>query len=217
MRLLLIEDDLALRLQLEAALRDARYIVDVAADGEEGTYLGETGEYGAIVLDLGLPFIDGISLLGNWREQGLITPVLILTARNSWRDKVHGLRRGADDYLTKPFEMEELFARLEALIRRSHGHGSSAVTIGALEIDLAMRSVTNHGRHIPLTPNEYRTLAYLALNKGRVISKSELTEHIYAQDFGRDSNVIEVMMARLRKKIGANCIKTHRGHGYFVG
>lgn len=216
MRLLIVEDDAALRSETSETLRAAGYAVDVAEDGEEGAYLGDTCPYDAIILDLGLPQIDGLSVLAEWRKNGIDTPVLILTARDSWRDKVRGLRSGADDYLAKPFQIEELLARLEALIRRSHGVTSSVISVGPLQIDLSMKEVTSNGGVAPLTPNEYRTVAYLALNRGRVISKTELTEHLYDQNFDHDSNVIEALIARLRKKIGTKLIKTQRGHGYFV-
>jgi two-component system OmpR family response regulator len=163
-----------------------------------------------------LPIIDGISILADWRKKGVGTPIMILTARDSWRDKVRGLRTGADDYLAKPFQTEELLARLEALIRRSHGVALSVLTLQSVQIDLSMKTVSRDGRPVQLTPNEYRTLAYLGLNRSRVISKTELTEHLYDQDFDFDSNVIEALVARLRKKLGGDLIKTRRGHGYVV-
>lgn len=216
MRLLIVEDDSALAAELVNAARNEGYVVDVASDGEDASFKGESGEYDAIILDLGLPVLDGMSVLRNWREQGLTTPVLILTARGTWRDKVGGLKSGADDYLTKPFETEELLARLEALIRRAYGHGASQLKVNDLELDLARKSVQRGGQAIALTPNEYRALAYLALNRGKVISKTELTQHLYDEDFDRDSNVIEATLARLRKKIGAGVVETRRGHGYLV-
>jgi len=216
MRLLLVEDDDELRASLGETLRAANYVLDEAADGEEAVYLGETAEYDAVILDLGLPLIDGMSVLKTWRDGGVRAPVLVLTARGGWRDKVQGLRGGADDYLAKPFEAEELLARIEALIRRSHGVTSSLLTAGGVEIDMALRTVSRDGRKQAVTPNEFRALAYLALNRGRVVSKTELTEHLYDQDFDLDSNVIEVMVARLRKKLGADVVRTQRGHGYYV-
>lgn len=216
MKLLLIEDSAELRQALSRSLTGLGYIVESAADGEEGLHLGETGAYDAIILDLGLPGLDGLAVLEAWREAGIHTPVLILTARGSWREKVQGLRAGADDYLTKPFRTEELVARVEALIRRSRGHGASTISLGSIEVDLARRIVRKDGAEVGLTPQEFRTFAYLALNRGRVVSQAELTEHLYAQDFERDSNVIEVMIARLRRKLGSGIILTRRGHGYLV-
>ncbi|MEM7022283.1 MAG: response regulator transcription factor [Pseudomonadota bacterium] len=216
MRILLVEDDEDLSTAIAEALRRADYVVDVAMDGEDGGHLGETEQYDAIVLDVGLPKIDGLSILAEWRRADIGTPVLILTARDGWRDKVEGLRRGADDYLAKPFQPQELEARLEALIRRSRGLASSILRVGTLEIDLSARQVSINGRVISLSPTEYRALAHLALNRGNVISKTALTEHLYDSGFDYDSNVIEVTVARLRRKIGAELIETRRGHGYIL-
>ena len=216
MRLLLVEDDNDLRRLLRGTLVAEGFAVDEADEGEDGKFLGETETYDAIIIDVGLPLIDGLTILSDWRANGVETPVLLLTARDSWRDKVDGLRRGADDYLAKPFQTEELLARLEALIRRRHGHASSVIRVGDIEIDLSLKAATAPSGALHLTPNEFRAFAYLALNRGRVISKTELTEHIYDQDFDHDSNVIEAVVARLRKKIGANQLKTQRGHGYYV-
>lgn len=215
MHLLLIEDDPDLCQSVTDMLVSAKYVVDTASDGEEGGYLGATGDYDAIVLDLGLPVVDGSTVLSEWRDSGNNTPVLVLTARNSWRDKVNGLRSGADDYLTKPFQPEELLARVEALIRRSRGQGASITSVGPVQIDRALQTVKVEGREVPLGPNEYRALAFLTLNRGQVVSKSTLAEHVY-HDFDLDSNVIEVMIARLRKKLGVDVVKTRRGHGYYV-
>ncbi|MEM9147011.1 MAG: response regulator transcription factor [Pseudomonadota bacterium] len=216
MRLLLIEDDDDLRTVVVQRLTAAQFVVDEAADGETGQHLAETGEYAAIVLDLGLPVLDGLSVLGRLRAEGNATPVLILTARDRWHDRVTGLRAGADDYLGKPFETEELLARLEALIRRTGGQADPRLALGELELDLSARTVRRSGTPVTLTPNEYRALAYLAVNRGRVVSKAELGEHIYAEDADRDPNVIEVTIARLRKKIGTAAIATQRGHGYVI-
>ena len=216
MRLLLVEDDPDLRRLLRDSLVEAGFAVDQAADGEEGKYLGETESYDIVILDIGLPVIDGLTVLSDWRANGVEAPVLLLTARDGWREKVDGLRRGADDYLAKPFQTEELLARLEALIRRTHGHASSIIKVGDIEIDLSRKAAFGPNAQLHLTPNEFRAFAYLALNRSRVISKIELTEHLYDQDFDKDSNVIEVLIARLRKKIGADLLKTHRGHGYYV-
>lgn len=216
MKVLVAEDSADIRFAVQRTLTAAGYLVEVAETGEDAAHLGETGEYDAVVLDLGLPTVDGLSVLAGWRSRGITTPVLILTARGSWREKVRGLRTGADDYLTKPFQAEELLARLEALIRRSKGVSASQLKIGELEIDLAQKQVVQAGTVISLTAHEYRTLVYLGLNRGRVISQSELTEHLYAQEFERDSNVIEVTIARLRKKLGKSLIETRRGHGYLI-
>lgn len=214
MRILVIEDDQNIARQIKAVLRKAGYAVDVAHDGEEGHFLGETEPYDAVILDLGLPVMDGLSVLRNWREAGRDMPVLILTARNTWRDTVAGLRGGADDYVAKPFELEELLARIEALIRRSSGHASPIMSCGAIELDTANGRVTHKGVLVELTALEYRSLSYLIHHQGNIISKTELTEHIYGQDFDRDSNVIEVLINRLRKKLSPELIKTRRGLGY---
>ncbi|MGB0505839.1 MAG: response regulator [Pikeienuella sp.] len=216
MRLLLVEDDLALQALMKKALTDAGYAVDAAADGEEAGFMGETEPYDAVVLDLGLPIVDGLTVLTDWRAQGLDFPVLILTARDGWREKVEGLRRGADDYVVKPFQTEEVLARLEALIRRSRGVASPRVSVDGLELDLSLKSARLDDKTISLTPNEFRAISYLGLNRGRVISKTELSEHLYDQDFDHDSNLIEVLIARLRKKVGSQRVKTQRGHGYYV-
>jgi len=216
MKLLLVEDSTELRLALVRSLEAARYVVESAEEGEEAAYMGATGDYAAIVLDLGLPIIDGLTVLRGWRDQGIATPVLVLTARGTWREKVQGLRAGADDYLTKPFQTEELLARIEALIRRSKGHSASVIRLGELDIDISGRRLARRGVDVALTALEYRLLAYLALNRGRVISQMELTNHLYEQDFERDSNVIEVTIGRLRRKVGSGVIVTRRGHGYVI-
>ena len=216
MRILVIEDNKELVRQIRNALEHALYVVDVAFDGEEGLYLGETEKYDAVILDLGLPKLDGLAILEKWRASGHQVPVLILTSRHTWREKVSGLRAGADDYLAKPFEFEELLARLEAVIRRTSGHASSILRCGDGNIlmDTSTARVTMDGNLIDLTALEYRTLEYLMQHEGEVISKTELTEHIYDQDFDRDSNVIEVLINRLRGKLGSELITTRRGLGY---
>jgi two-component system OmpR family response regulator len=213
-RVLVVEDDLDVTRQVSDTLRQARYVVDVAHDGVEGQFLGETEAYDIVILDLGLPKLDGLSVLQQWRQKGHKMPVLILTARDTWREKVTGLRAGADDYLAKPFELEEMLARVEALIRRSSGHASPALECGPLTLDISTKRLTVAGRPVELTALEFRTLAYLMHHEDRTVSKSELTEHLYDQDFDRDSNVIEVLINRLRNKLGSNLIKTHRGLGY---
>ena len=217
MRVLLVEDNADLQRQLKAALVGAGYVVDVAADGEEGLFLGETEPYDAVILDIGLPKMDGLSVLSAWRASGRTMPVLILTARDRWSEKVTGIDAGADDYVVKPFNMEEVLARVRALIRRSAGLASSEIRLGAMTLDTRASRVTVNGIPVRLTAQEYRLLAYLAINSGRTISRTELTEHIYRQDFDRDSNTIEVFVGRLRKKLGAGVIETVRGLGYRIG
>ncbi len=214
MRILVVEDDTQIARHIKSALDKAGYAVDLAHDGEEGHFLGDTEPYDAVVLDLGLPVVDGLTVLRNWRKDGHSMPVLILTARNTWRDTVTGLREGADDYLKKPFELEELLARLEALIRRSSGNANPLLTCGSIELDTGTNRVVYEGFPVELTALEFRTLSYLLHHKEEVISKTELTEHIYGQDFDRDSNVIEVLINRLRKKLCSQIIKTRRGLGY---
>ncbi|HZK99087.1 MAG TPA: response regulator transcription factor [Caulobacteraceae bacterium] len=214
MRILLVEDDPDLSRQLKAALADAGYAVDHAPDGEEARFLGETEPYDAIVLDLGLPKIDGVSVLEAWRRAHLATPVLILTARGSWSEKVAGFDAGGDDYLTKPFHTEELLARLRALLRRSAGHAEPSLSCGALRLDPRAARASVGGEPLRLTSLEYRLLHYLIMHQDRVISRTELVEHLYDQDFDRDSNTIEVFVGRLRKKIGPDRIQTMRGLGY---
>ena len=214
MRILLVEDDPDLSRQLKQSLADAGYAVDYAADGEEAQFLGETEPYDAIVLDLGLPKVDGVSVLERWRREHVGTPVLILTARGAWSEKVAGFDAGADDYLTKPFHTEELLARLRALVRRAAGHSAPSLSCGALRLDPRAARASVDGEPVRLTSLEYRLLHYLMLHQGRVISRTELVEHLYDQDFDRDSNTIEVFIGRLRKKIGPDRIETVRGLGY---
>lgn len=214
MRVLVVEDDLDVARQASDTLCEAMYVVDVAHDGVEGQFLGNTEAYDVVILDLGLPKLDGLSVLQQWRQTGRDMPVLILTARNTWREKVAGLRAGADDYLAKPFELEEMLARVEALIRRSSGHASPVLECGPLTLDVSTTRLTVAGLPVELTALEFRTLAHLMRHEDRVVSKTELTEHLYDQDFDRDSNVIEVLINRLRNKLGADLIKTHRGLGY---
>ena len=220
MRILVVEDDADLNRQLTAACTEAGYVVDSAEDGEEGHFLGETEPYDAVVLDLGLPGMDGISILEAWRRDGRKMPVLILTARDRWTDKVSGMDAGADDYVAKPFHMEEVLARLRALIRRASGHASAEIVIGPVSLDTRQSRVSVDGRTVKLTGHEFRLLAYLMHHQGEVVSRTELTEHLYDQDFDRDSNTIEVFVGRLRRKLAAACegevdlIETVRGMGY---
>jgi len=216
MKILVVEDNAELSRQIKSTLEHAMYVVDSAFDGEEGHYLGETEHYDAVILDLGLPKLDGLDVLDKWRSVSNHVPVLILTSRHTWREKVAGLRAGADDYLAKPFEFEEMLARLEAIIRRATGHASPMLKCGcgSVVMDTTSARVTMDGKLIDLTALEYRTLEYLMQHAGEVISKTELTEHIYDQDFDRDSNVIEVLINRLRGKICTDMIQTRRGLGY---
>ena len=217
MRLLLAEDEPAIARHLRDALEAAGYVVDHAADGEDAHHLGDTEPYDAVVLDLGLPQRDGLSVLRAWRAAGRRMPVLILTARGSWREKVEGIDAGADDYLAKPFATEELLARLRALLRRAGGHADPVLRHGALELDTRSGRVTLAGTAVTLTAMEYRILTYLMHRPDRVVSQGDLVEHVYAQDFDRDSNTIEVMVGRLRRKLGRDAIVTVRGLGYRLG
>ncbi len=214
MRILVVEDDPDLGRQLSEGLGQAGYAVDLARDGEEGHFLGDTEPYDAVVLDLGLPKLDGVRVLEKWRNAGKDMPVLILTARDRWSEKVAGFDAGADDYVTKPFVTEELLARLRALLRRAAGHASAALECGDLRVDTRAARASVNGEPIKLTSHEYRVLSYLMHHQGRVVPRTELVEHIYDQDFDRDSNTIEVFVGRLRRKIGSNRILTERGLGY---
>ena len=214
MRILVVEDDADLNRQIVSALTDAGYVVDKALDGEEGHFLGDTEPYDAVILDLGLPVLDGVSVLEKWRRSGRKMPVIILTARDRWSDKVAGFDAGADDYVTKPFHMEEVLARVRALVRRTAGHASSELNCGPVSLDTKGARVTVNGMPIKLTSLEYRLLAYLMHHGGKVVSRTELVEHLYDQDFDRDSNTIEVFVGRLRKKLGVDMLHTIRGMGY---
>jgi two-component system OmpR family response regulator len=214
MRVLVIEDEPDLVRQIVAALEEAGYAVDMAHDGEEGHFLGDTEPYDAVVLDLGLPVLDGLTVLERWRRDGRDMPVLILTARDRWSEKVAGFDAGADDYVTKPFQMEELLARLRALIRRAAGHATVQLACGPAVLDTRSGRVTVDDATIKLTAQEYKILSYLMHHQEKIISRTELTEHVYDQDFDRDSNTIEVFIGRLRKKLGVDVIKTERGLGY---
>jgi two-component system OmpR family response regulator len=215
-RLLVVEDDKDLNRQIVSALENAGYAVDKAFDGEEGLFLGETEPYDAVILDLGLPKLDGVAVLQGWRKAGKAMPVLILTARDRWSDKVSGFDAGADDYVTKPFHVEELLARVRALLRRAAGHATSELVCGPVRLDTRASRVVVDGNPVKLTSHEYRLLAYLMHHQGRVVSRTELVEHLYDQDFDRDSNTIEVFVGRLRKKLGVEVIETVRGLGYIA-
>ena len=217
MRILVVEDDPDLARQVATALRGAGYAVDMASGGEDGHFLGESEPYDAVVLDLGLPKLDGISVLTRWREAGRTMPVLVLTARDRWSEKVAGIDAGADDYVAKPFHIEELLARVRALLRRAAGHASTILEHGALTLDTRGARVSYRGAPVQVTALEYRLLAYLMHHPDRVVSRTELVEHLYDQDFDRDSNTIEVFVGRLRKKIDGRVIETVRGLGYRLG
>jgi DNA-binding response OmpR family regulator len=216
MRLLLVEDDRRIREDLKAALEAAGYLVDAAENGEDGWFLGDTENYSAIVLDLGLPLVDGLTVLRRWRENGRTTPVMILTARGAWHERVEGIDSGADDYLPKPFKIEELMARLRAIIRRSAGQSSATVTAGGAVLDTRQMRVSVRGVPVNLSPQEYRLVAYLMLNRGRVVPQQELAEQLQSAHFERESNAVEVLVGRVRRKLPADLIETRRGFGYLV-
>jgi len=216
MRILVVEDDKDLNGQLVAALKEAGYAVDSAFDGEEGHFLGDTEPYDAVILDIGLPQMDGLSVLERWRRDGRTVPVLLLTARDRWSDKVQGIDAGADDYVAKPFHVEEVLARIRALVRRAAGHASNELVCGPLRLDVRASRVTVDGNPVKLTAHEYKVLEYLLHHTGKVVSRTELTEHLYDQDFDRDSNTIEVFVGRLRKKLGIDLIETISGLGYRI-
>ena len=216
MRVLLVEDDARISADITKALKAAGFAVDIARDGEEAWFRGDTEDYDAVVLDLGLPRMDGLAVLKKWREAKRTMPVIILTARGSWLERVEGIDAGADDYLPKPFRMEELISRLRAILRRAGGHASSVLTAGDLSLDERQMRVKFAGVPVDLAPLEYRALAYLMHNHGRVISQAELSEHIHGVEDACDSNAIEALIARIRRKIGGNVIKTRRGYGYVI-
>jgi len=214
LRVLVVEDEPALSGQLAQALRGAGYAVDCAADGAHADFLAQTESYDAIVLDLGLPEVDGLTLVKQWRAAGLVLPILILTARGSWHEKVEGIDSGADDYMAKPFRVEEVLARLRALLRRASGSARAELACGAIALDPRLARVTRDGAPVKLTGHEFRVLSYLMHHRDRVVPQTELAEHIYARDDDRDSNTVEVFIARLRRKLGASSIETVRGLGY---
>ncbi len=216
MRILLVEDDARIRADVSAALRQAGFVVDTAVDGEDGCHLGETEAYAAAILDLGLPALDGLTVLKRWRASGRTLPVIVLTARGSWSERVEGIDAGADDYLPKPFRMEELVARLRALLRRAGGHAAPVIAAGAAELDTRQMQLSVHGKPVALSPQEYRLVAYLMLHKGRVVPQQELAEHLQSVHFERESNAVEVLIGRVRRKLPAALIETRRGFGYIV-
>jgi two-component system OmpR family response regulator len=214
MRILIVEDEPTINAQLTASLTDENYVVDCATDGRQALFLGLTEPYDAIILDLGLPQMDGISVLKSWRDAAITTPVIILTARDNWNEKVIGIDAGADDYLAKPFRMEELLARLRAIIRRAAGHSTSILSCGGIELHTKTAKASVDCLVISLTSHEFKVLSYLMHHQNELVSRTVLTEHIYAQDFDRDSNTIEVFIGRLRKKLPPGSIETVRGGGY---
>jgi two-component system, OmpR family, response regulator len=215
MRVLLVEDEAAIARDIAGALGETGYVVGIARDGEDGWFRASTEDYDAIILDLGLPKLDGLSVVRRLREEASTVPILVLTARGSWLQRVEGIDAGADDYLTKPFEMEELIARLAALLRRVGRHVTPLIELGSLRIDTRRLRVMVNGRAIELSPLEFRLLRYLAHNRDRVVAQSELVEHVYGSD-EPESNTIEALVARLRRKIGSETIGTRRGHGYIM-
>ncbi len=216
MRILLVEDDARIRDDVSAALGQAGFVVDCAVDGEDGWHLGQTETYAAAVLDLGLPSLDGLTVLKRWRASGRSLPVIVLTARGSWSERVEGIDAGADDYLPKPFRMEELVARLRALLRRAGGHAAPVIAAGEAELDTRQMQLTVRGEPVPLSPQEYRLVAYLMLHKGRVVPQQELAEHLQSVHFERESNAVEVLIGRVRRKLPSALIETRRGFGYIV-
>jgi DNA-binding response OmpR family regulator len=216
MRVLLVEDDRKIAAEVGRALAAAGYVVDRESKGEDAWFRGDTEDYAAIILDLGLPGMDGLAVLKRWRASGRTTPVLILTARGSWSERVDGIDAGADDYLPKPFQMEELLARLRSILRRSAGRASSIVTVGDLTIDERQMKVSVRGVPLNLSALEYRVIAYLIHERGRVVSQLELSENIHGSADGHDTNAIEVLIGRLRRKLGVDVIETRRGFGYLI-
>ncbi|MCF6343821.1 MAG: response regulator transcription factor [Devosiaceae bacterium] len=216
MRALIIEDDEKIGASISTALELAGFLTVLEKDGEEGWFLGSSEPFDVIILDLGLPTLDGLTILKRWRKENCITPVLILTARGNWDERVEGIDSGADDYLVKPYRSEELVARVRSLVRRSTGHAAPNIEVGDIVLDTRQMRVSRDGQPIPLTPQEYRLVSYLMHNNNRVVDQMELTEHLYSQDFERDSNSIEVLVGRTRRKLGKNSIKTRRGFGYIM-
>lgn len=216
MRVLLVEDEDDIARRIDRALQTSGYIVERASDGEDAWFRGDSENFDVVVLDLGLPQMDGIQILKRWREAGRDMPVIILTARGSWMERVEGIDAGADDYLPKPFQMEELKARLRALLRRSAGSASAVISIGPVRLDTRQMSVSVDGARLDLSPLEFRLLSYLMHHSGRVVSQLELTEHVYGEDIERESNAVEVLIARVRKKLGVDLITTRRGYGYII-
>ncbi|MHA6297419.1 response regulator transcription factor [Devosia sp. CAU 1758] len=217
MRILLCEDDIQIGQSIQEALEKSGFRVEREADGEAALFRGESESFDAVVLDLGLPQMDGLTVLKRWRRAGLTMPVLILTARGQWEERVEGIEAGADDYVVKPFHIMEIVARLRALIRRAGGHASARIPFGPYELDTRIQQVTRDGMPLDLSPQEYKLVSYLLHNRGRVVSQLEITEHLYRQDYERESNAVEVLVARVRKRLTPDIIKTRRGFGYMLG
>jgi len=216
MHILVVEDEAEIARDIGESLTAANYVVTFATDGEEADFLGFTEDYDAVILDLGLPKMNGLTVLKNWRREKRTFPVLILTARGSWQEKVEGIDAGADDYLAKPFEREELMARLRSIIRRSEGHSTPIIEVGSLKVDSRTSQIFLDGRLLGLSPLEYRALQYLAHHHGRPVLRTELMDHIYDANNDRDTNALEVLIGRLRKKVGPGVIRTRRGLGYII-
>lgn len=216
MRVLVAEDDTRISGDLSQALEASGYVPEVSADGEDVWFLGDTEDYGAVILDLGLPQMDGLSILKKWRAAGRDFPVLVLSARGTWSERVEGIDAGADDYLPKPFEMDEVLSRLRAIVRRRGGHANAMIAIGDFVLDPRQMRLTRRGVPLNLTRQEYRLVSYLIMNAGRVVDQQELAEHVHGEHFERDSNAIEVLVGRARRKLGEGLIETRRGFGYTV-
>jgi len=216
MRILIAEDESVVAQNISNSLQALGYTTDIASDGEDAWFKGSTENYSAIVLDLGLPLLDGLSVLRKWRGEGIFTPILVLSARGTWAERVEGIDSGADDYLPKPFQVQELISRLRALMRRTNGHAQSNIVVGALEIDMRSRVISVMGELINLTPLEFRLVHYLVLKTGEVVGQAELCEAIYDHNHERDANAVEALVSRLRKKLGNNIIQNKRGFGYFI-
>jgi two-component system, OmpR family, response regulator len=216
MRVLIVEDEARIATDIRDAVNGGGYVAEVASEGEDAWFRGSTGNYSVIILDLGLPNLDGLTILKRWRQEGVATPVIVLTARGTWAERVDGIDAGADDYLPKPFRMEELMARVRALVRRSMGQVKPIITIGSVSVDPRTQQVSVNNIPVSVTPLEYRLISYLFHNSGRVISQAELSEALYSHDSERDSNAIEALVGRLRKKIKPRIIETRRGFGYTV-
>lgn len=216
MRVLVVEDEVAVAESVRARLERSGFVVDVARDGEDGWFAGDTEDFSAVILDLGLPTMDGLTILKRWRKEGRSMPVIVLTARGSWKERVEGIDAGADDYLPKPFQIEELIARLHAVMRRTAGQASNTMTIGPVTVDSRRKIVTVNGAAVDLTPLEFRLLSCLAFRSGAVVSSVDLLDHLYGHDHDKEVNVLEVLLGRLRRKIGAEVIGTRRGQGYYL-
>jgi DNA-binding response OmpR family regulator len=216
MRVLVVEDEIAVADSVRTRLERSGFVVDVARDGEDGWFAGDTEDFSAVVLDLGLPTMDGLTILKRWRKEGRSMPVIVLTARGSWKERVEGIDAGADDYLPKPFQIEELIARLHAVMRRTAGQASNSMTIGSVTVDSRRKVVTVNGASVDLTPLEFRLLSCLAFRSGAVVSSVELLDHLYGHDHDKEVNVLEVLLGRLRRKVGSDVIGTRRGQGYYL-